>query len=77
MRTPAAEEKKQKVYEYIVRFINEHGYAPSYLEITMGCTLSSTSVASYHAQALADDGKIVYTPKVARSIVLVKNGDSR
>jgi repressor LexA len=76
MRTPAAEEKKQKVYEYIVRFINEHGYAPSYLEITMGCVLSSTSVASYHVQALADDGKIVCSPHIARSIVLVKHGDS-
>lgn len=76
MRTPRAEAKKQKVYEYISKFIDEHRYAPSYLEITMGCELSSTSVASYHVQALADDGKVIYTPKIARSIVLVKNGDS-
>ena len=31
MRTPAAEEKKQRVYEYIKGYINEHGYSPSHL----------------------------------------------
>ena len=30
-------EIQQQVYDYIVKYISENGYAPSYREISIGC----------------------------------------
>lgn len=44
--------KQKEVLDFIVNFINEQGYAPSYREIATGLDLSSPSTVHTHIQAL-------------------------
>lgn len=47
---------RQKVYDFIVMYFEEHGYAPSYKEIGDGVSLRSKSSVYEHVQRLIDDG---------------------
>lgn len=49
---PALTPKQKEVLDFIVNFINEQGYAPSYREIATGLDLSSPSTVHTHIQAL-------------------------
>ncbi|MSR85084.1 transcriptional repressor LexA [Candidatus Uhrbacteria bacterium] len=44
--------KQKEVLDYIVSFINDRGYAPSYREIADGLELASPSTVHAHIQAL-------------------------
>lgn len=55
------EERKLKtteLYDFIVQFMQEHDYAPSYREMTGGTRLASTSVVGYHLAILEREGKL-------------------
>lgn len=49
---------RERVYNFIVEFIKNNGYAPSVREICVGTNLSSTSSVYMHLLKLEDEGKI-------------------
>ena len=48
--------KQKEVLDFIVQFINEQGYPPSYREIAEGLNLASPSTVHVHIQALRERG---------------------
>jgi SOS-response transcriptional repressor LexA len=64
--------RAERILDFITRFIYEHGYAPTFAEIGKGCDISSTSIVSSYVRRLEKMGKIKYTPKAARSIVVLE-----
>jgi SOS-response transcriptional repressor LexA len=51
---------RERIYAYIIRYKADSGGAsPSVREIMRALNLSSTSIVSYHIQALAADGRII------------------
>ncbi len=49
---PTLTPKQKEVLDYIVHFIHERGFAPSYREIATGLDLASPSTVHTHVQAL-------------------------
>jgi repressor LexA len=68
MRKP---EVRERMLEYIKRFFDERGYAPTVRDILRGCDISSTSLVQYHLNVLEKEGQIHRDPEVFRSIQLV------
>lgn len=50
--TPPLTPKQKEVLDYIIQFINERSFAPSYREIATGLHLASPSTVHTHIQAL-------------------------
>ncbi len=48
--------KQKDVLDYIIQFINDRGYAPSFREIADGLSLASPSTVHVHIQALRSRG---------------------
>ena len=48
--------KQKEVLDYIVSFINDQGFPPSYREIASGLKLASPSTVHVHIQSLRDAG---------------------
>jgi repressor LexA len=69
MRKP---EIRERILEYIRRFFDEKGYAPTVRDILRGCNISSTSLVQYHLNILEKEGQIRRDPEVFRSIQLVE-----
>lgn len=53
---PRTSDKSDLILEFISRFIQENGYAPSVREIGAGVGLRSTASVSYHLRALQEKG---------------------
>ena len=53
---PSLTSKQKEVLDYIVSFINEKGYPPSFREIASGLDLASPSTVHVHIQALRERG---------------------
>ena len=51
-------ERQRAVYEYIARFYNEHGYAPTMRDITIDLGYKSRSTAHDHVRALERKGMV-------------------
>jgi len=64
-------EVREKILEYIRRFFDEKGYAPTVRDIMKGCNISSTSLVQYHLNILEKEGQIRRDPEVFRSIQLM------
>lgn len=47
---------KQKIYDFIVDYIQEHGYPPTVREIGSGVGLRSSSSVHAHLQKMFEDG---------------------
>ena len=62
---------RERVYNFIVEFIKNNGYASSVREICTGTDLSSTSSVYMHLLKLEDEGKIQVKRKSTRAIKLV------
>ena len=58
---PRNSNKAELILDYVNRFVQEHGYAPSIREIGEAVGLRSTASVSYHIQALQDKG-LLLTP---------------
>jgi repressor LexA len=69
MRKP---EIRERILEYIRRFFDEKGYAPTVRDILRGCNISSTSLVQHHLNILEKEGQIRRDPEVFRSIQLVE-----
>lgn len=50
--SPSLTPKQKEVLDFIIQFINERGYAPSYREIAGGLDLASPSTVHAHIQSL-------------------------
>ncbi|MFZ6015658.1 MAG: transcriptional repressor LexA [Patescibacteria group bacterium] len=55
MKSPLTPKQKE-VLDYIIEFINDRGYAPSFREIADGLSLASPSTVHVHIQALRSRG---------------------
>ncbi|ADJ25742.1 transcriptional repressor, LexA family [Dehalogenimonas lykanthroporepellens BL-DC-9] len=66
----ALSEKQRKVLDYLRRFMESHGYAPSVRDIADGCGLKSAPVAQYYLDVLEKKGFIARMKGVSRSITL-------
>ena len=53
---PRTSNKADLILEYVNRFVQEYGYAPSVREIGAAVGLRSTASVSYHLQALQEKG---------------------
>ena len=53
---PRTSDKAELILNYVNRFVQENGYAPSVREIGAAVGLRSTASVSYHLQALQDKG---------------------
>jgi len=56
----------------IKQFVERHGYPPTFREITAICEFHSTSTTSRYLNILKSKGIIDYTPKIPRSIRVIK-----
>lgn len=63
------------VYEYIVDYINDNGYAPSVREIGRGVGLKSTSTVYGHLKRLVNQNRIEMTEGKRRAIRLVDESE--
>lgn len=62
---------RERVYNFIVEFIKNNGYAPSVREICTGTNLSSTSSVYMHLLKLEDERKIEMKKKSTRAIKVI------
>ena len=68
-------ETREKVFQFIRRFRDKKGYAPTVREIADGCKISSPSVVQYHLDSLEQEGLISRAREKFRSINLTKEKD--
>lgn len=69
----AEREKRSEIYDFIVRYIDFHGYGPSIREICDAVELRSTATVHYHLRQLAEQGMIRIGDGKKRAISLVKS----
>lgn len=67
--------RQQAIFRYVRRFLEARGYAPSVRQIQAALDLSSTSVVTYHLDALQARGLLQRSAGCPRSITLAPAGD--
>lgn len=60
------------VLEFIQKFWDTNGYAPSFRDIMQGCEFNSTSSVAHHLSILRTMGKVEYIDNIARSVRVVQ-----
>jgi repressor LexA len=63
---------RSRILNFIRRFLDKRGYAPTVRDIARGCNISTPSVVQYHLNMLEEQGFIRRDPEVFRSIQLVE-----
>lgn len=69
----AEREKRCEIYDFLVRYIDSHGYGPSVREICDAVKLRSTATVHYHLRQLAEQGMIRIGDGKKRAISLIKS----
>ena len=69
----AEREKRSEIFDFLVRYIDSHGYGPSVREICDAVDLRSTATVHYHLRQLAEQGMIRIGDGKKRAISLVKS----
>jgi repressor LexA len=69
-------DRRQRILEFISRYINEHGHAPSVREIGAEVDIRSTKAVKYHLDRLVEDGLLERVPGRARSLRTASRPDS-
>ncbi len=69
----AEREKRSEIFDFLVRYIDSHGYGPSVREICDAVELRSTATVHYHLRQLAEQGMIRIGDGKKRAISLVKS----
>ncbi len=64
--------RQKQVYDFLVRFVEEHGYSPSFEEIGDGLGLSSLATVHKHVSNLEQKGLLKRDYNRSRSIDLLK-----
>ena len=70
---PRTSNKAQEILEYVNRFVQENGYAPSVREIGAEVGLRSTASVSYHIRALQEKGLLLTPDGKGRKRAVVTN----
>ncbi len=65
-------DSQRKTYDFIRKYINEHGYAPKMTEIADGIQIRSKGTVHRYVQSLVDANLIRIEPLLKRGISLVK-----
>jgi SOS-response transcriptional repressor LexA len=60
--------KQQQVLDFTRKFLNEHGYSPSYREVMAGLGIKSISTVSEHIENLVKKSYLVKKDGSARSL---------
>jgi SOS-response transcriptional repressor LexA len=68
---PVPSYAESRTLDFIRAYWIEHGYSPNLREISNHLNCDSTSLAQYYVRRLARMGKVRFTPRVARSIVVL------
>ncbi|MDI9497808.1 MAG: transcriptional repressor LexA [Bacillota bacterium] len=66
------QETSDRVYRFIVDYIDENGYAPSVRDICEGVGIGSTSTVHAHLKRLEADGRLTYEAGKRRAITLTE-----
>ena len=61
-----------RILNFIRKFLDKKGYAPTVRDIVRGCNISTPSVVQYHLNTLERQGYIHRDPEVFRSIQLIE-----
>ena len=69
--------QRQRIIEFIRRFMADRGYPPTVRDIVNGCRISSTSVVAHHLDVLKKEGYIRRHSDVARGIELLDSYPAR
>ena len=69
---PRVSDTRSRILNFIRRFLDRRGYAPTVRDIARGCNISTPSVVQYHLNMLEEQGFIRRDPEVFRSIQLVE-----
>ena len=64
--------RQKQVYDFLARFVDEHGYSPSFEEIGEGLGLSSLATVHKHVSNLEQKGLLKRDYNRSRSIDLLK-----
>jgi repressor LexA len=70
---PRTSDKAELILDYVNRFVQENGYAPSVREIGAAVGLRSTASVSYHLQALQEKGMLMSPGAKGRKRAIVTN----
>lgn len=65
---------REKVYNFLIEYIKEYGYAPSVRDICEGVGLKSTSSVYSHLSKLEEEGKIETRGHSPRAIKIMGYG---
>ena len=63
-----ASKTRQKIYNYLIKYIKKYGFAPSVREIAEGVGLKSTSSVYCQLRKLEEEGKIKMRGNSPRAI---------
>ncbi len=63
--------KRERIVDFIRRFMRDNGLPPTVRDIQKACGISSTSVVDYNLRVLQRDGYVRRRPDVARGIELL------
>lgn len=63
---------RSRILNFIRKFLDERGYAPTVRDIARGCKISTPSVVQHHLNKLESQGHIHRDPEIFRSIQLVE-----
>lgn len=69
--------KQRELLTFIEKFINEHGYSPSYREIMSGLDYTSVATVALHVNNLIKRGHLRKRDHSARSIEVVSRSDTQ
>ncbi|NLZ72027.1 MAG: transcriptional repressor LexA [Clostridiaceae bacterium] len=61
---------REKVYQFIIKYVEENGYSPSVRDICNGADIKSTSTVHNHLNQLNQEGRITYSDGKRRAIVI-------
>ncbi len=67
---PRTSTKQEEIYEFLRRFTEENGYAPSVREICAAVGLRSTASVHYHLNELKKQGRIVMEQNKNRTLTV-------
>lgn len=70
VRSTKRRDRSREVLDFISAYIRDNGYSPSYDEIRDALGLQSKGSVAAILRKLVDDGKIVHTPRLSRTIRL-------
>jgi len=68
---------RHRVLWFLIDFIEQNRYSPSFRDIKEQCELSSTSLVTYYLKQLQHEGWIIRDDKLSRSIRIAKKPNNR